>query len=173
MANIPAQGLTIGGLFVGLAIPTLYCSRWAVQYLKSKKSPDKQEAVGLGVGILYGGLATMCTGGLIGFGAGVITWLGNGAGSLTMWGLTGGNTTLDARSTTVTLTGEGNLILLLLTVVIIGAWRALGKKMQEMAKRGIVSGILLGLSATLGGAVAAFIIPAVNNWGAQIVGSIA
>jgi hypothetical protein len=171
--NIPVQSLTIGGLFVGLAIPAFYVSRWTMEAVKKKKYPEWQQPAGLAAGIAYGGIAAMCTGGLIGFGTGAITWLGNGAGSLAMWGMTGGNTTLDARTTAVTLSGEGNLILLLLTVAVIGAWKGLHNKMRGLAKKGIVAGVLLGLSATLGGVVAASLIPAINDLGAQIVGSVA
>ncbi|WP_141765412.1 hypothetical protein [Streptomyces malaysiensis] len=167
------QSLTIGGLFVGLAIPTFYVARWTMEAVKKKTFPEWQQPVGLVAGLAYGGIAAMCTGGLIGFSTGAITLLGNGAGSLAMWGMTGGHTTLDARTTEVTLTGEGNLVLLLLTVTLIGAWKGMPSKMRGLAKKGVVAGVLLGLSATLGGVVAASLIPAINDLGAQIVGSVA
>ncbi|MEU5239757.1 hypothetical protein ACH4UR_25115 [Streptomyces lydicus] len=173
--NIPAGSLTIGGLFVGMAIPTWHLARFAVAHVKK---PDHilrgaKDLIPLAVGVGYGGLATAATSGLIGFTTGAITWLGNGAGSLAMWGATGGETTLAARSNAAQLTGEGNLVLLLLTVIILACWKVVPSKSKPQLRWGIFSGVLLGLSATLGGWFAALVIPAVNTWGANLVGSIA
>ncbi|MFB6881231.1 hypothetical protein ACFCY8_10395 [Streptomyces noursei] len=173
--NIPAGSLTIGGLFVGMAIPTWHLARFVVAHIKK---PDHalrgaKDLIPLVVGIGYGGLATATTSGLIGFTTGAITWLGNGAGSLAMWGATGGEATLAARSNTAQLTGQGNLVLLLITVMILAAWKAIPNKDKPQLRWGVFSGVLLGLSATLGGWFAALAIPTVNTWGANLVGSIA
>ncbi|GGX55787.1 hypothetical protein [Streptomyces noursei] len=173
--NIPVGSLTIGGLFVGMAIPTWHIARFAVAHIKKPADilQDAKDLVPLVAGVAYGGLATATTSGLIGFTTGAITWLGNGVGSLAMWGATGGETTLAARSNVAELTGMGNLVLLLITVAILGAWKAIPKKAKPHMRQGIVSGVLLGLSATLGGWFAALVIPTVNSWGAGLVGTIA
>lgn len=173
--NIPAGTLTIGGLLVGMAIPTWHIVRFGVAHIKKPADvlQDAKDLIPLAVGIVYGSLATATTSGLIGFTTGVITWLGNGAGSLAMWGATGGETTLAARSNTAALTGMGNLILLLITVAVLAAWKVIPKKAKPLFRQGIVSGTLLGLSATLGGWFAALVIPTANAWGAGLVGTIA
>ncbi|MFB7668327.1 MULTISPECIES: hypothetical protein [Kitasatospora] len=173
--NIPAGSLTIGGLFVGLAIPLWHTSRFAVAHIKNREAilQDSKELVPLAAGVVYGGLATATTSGLIGFTTGAITMFGNGAGSLAMWGATGGETTLNARSNIAELTGMGNLVLLLVTVAILGAWKKIPKKAKPHMRQGIIAGVLLGLSATLGGWFAALVIPTVNSWGAALVGAIA
>ncbi|MCX4970800.1 hypothetical protein OHA98_39865 [Streptomyces sp. NBC_00654] len=173
--NIPTAALTIGGLFVGMAIPTWHVSRFVVAHIKKRDAilKDAKDLIPLVAGMGYGGLATATTSGLIGFTTGAITWLGNGAGSLAMWGATGGETTLAARSNVAVLTGMGNLVLLLITVAILGGWKAIPKKAKPKMHQGICAGVLLGLSATLGGWFAALVIPAVNGWGASLVGSIA
>ncbi|MFF8790840.1 hypothetical protein [Streptomyces sp. NPDC015125] len=173
--NIPVGSLTIGGLLVGMGIPTWHLARFAVAHIKKPGDilQDAKDLIPLAAGVGYGGLATATTSGLIGFTTGAITWLGNGAGSLAMWGATGGETGLAARSNTAALTGEGNLILLLVTVAILGAWKAIPKKAKPHMRQGIVCGVLLGLSATLGGWFASLVIPAANSWGADLVGSIA
>ncbi|MET8746188.1 hypothetical protein [Streptomyces sp. NPDC004728] len=173
--NIPTGTLTIGGLFIGLAIPTWHIARFAIAHIKNRGQilRDATELIPLLAGVSYGGLATATTSGLIGFMTGLFTWLGNGVGSLAMWGATGGETTLAARSNAVQLTGMGNLILLLITVVILGGWKAIPDSVKPEMTQGIFAGILLGLSATLGGWFAAFVIPMANDLGASLVGSIA
>ena len=171
MLNVPTASLTAGGLAVGLAIPLHFAAHWIKANFKSKKK-DWKSLVPFAGGIAYGGLASMCTGGLIAFGAGLITWLGNGAGSLAMWGVTGGNTTRGVRATPVELTAEGNIILFLLTVCVLGLWKAIKAEEKRLAKRGIFAGVLLGLSAVLGGAVAVLVIPAINRFGAQLLGAV-
>ncbi|MFJ5927606.1 hypothetical protein ACIQF6_33925 [Kitasatospora sp. NPDC092948] len=170
-----ATTLTIGGLFVGLALPTWHISRFAVGSIKNGNQATKGalDLVPMAAGMLYGGIATATTSGLIGFTTGAITWFGNNAGSLAMWGSTGGNTTLAARTSQYELTGMGNLILLLLTVVILGAWKKIPTKAKPRMRLGIISGTLLGLSATLGGLVMATVIPLVNSAGQALVGTIA
>ncbi|MFI1522823.1 hypothetical protein [Kitasatospora cineracea] len=169
MFNIPATALTAGGLAVGMGIPIHFGVAWAKANWKAKKKNWKSLVPFVG-GLAYGGLASMCTGGLIGFGAGVITWLGNGAGSLALWGLAGGNSTRAVRVTPVELSAEGNIILFLVTVALIGLWKVLDKASKGMARRGVFAGVLLGLSAVLGGAVAVTVIPAVNSAGASLLG---
>ncbi|MFE7617873.1 hypothetical protein [Streptomyces sp. NPDC057496] len=173
--SIPTGALTIGGLLVGLAIPTWHVSKFVIAHAKNPGGmfKDVKDLVPLAAGISYGGLATATTSGLIGFTTGLFTWLGNGVGSLAMWGATGGETTLAARSNAVHLTGMGNLVLLLITVAILGAWGAIPKEVKPHMGQGIFAGILLGLSATLGGWFAEIVIPAVNAGGASLVGSIA
>ncbi|MCX4851880.1 hypothetical protein [Streptomyces sp. NBC_00893] len=171
MLNLPATSLTAGGLAVGLAIPVHFAVPWLKANFKSKKK-DWKTLIPFAGGVAYGGMASMCTGGLIAFGAGLITWFGNGAGSLAMWGITGGNTTRAVRATPVELSAEGNIIMFLLTVVVFGLWKAIKSEEKKLAKRGIVCGVLLGLSAVLGGAVAVSVIPAVNNLGAQLLGRV-
>lgn len=173
--NIPVGSLTIGGLFIGMAIPAWHLSRFVFAHIKKRDAilRDSKELIPLVAGIAYGGLATATTSGLIGFTTGLLTWLGNGAGSLAMWGATGGETTLNARSNLAELTGMGNLVLLLITVAVLAAWTAIPKKAKPHMRQGIWSGCLLGLSATLGGWFAMLVIPAVNDAGASLVGTIA
>jgi hypothetical protein len=86
-----------------------------------------------------------------------------------MWGGTGGETTLNARSNLAEPTEMGNLVLLLITVAILAGWKAIPKEAKPLMRQGIWSGCLLGLSATLGGWFAA----AVHHAGASLVGAIA
>ncbi|MGW2544749.1 hypothetical protein ACWC5I_28685 [Kitasatospora sp. NPDC001574] len=171
--NIPATSLTVGGLFVGMALPAWHISRFAFAQIKNRDAKKALDLVPLGAGILYGGVATATTSGLIGFATGVITFLGNGAGSFAMWGATGGTTTLATRNNLASLSPMGNLVLLLVTVVILGGWKALPKKAKPRMRLGIISGVLLGLSATLGGFFAAWVIPMANTAGNALVGTIA
>ncbi|MFE2728374.1 hypothetical protein [Kitasatospora sp. NPDC059327] len=171
MLNLPTTALTAGGLAVGLGIPVHFATGWLKANFKAKKK-DWKTLIPFAGGIAYGGLASMCTGGLIGFGAGLITWFGNGAGSLALWGLAGGNTTRAVRATPVELSAEGNIILFLVTIAVFGIWKAINASEKKLAKRGIVAGVLLGISAVLGGAVAVSVIPAVNSAGASLLGAI-
>ncbi|MEV4559090.1 hypothetical protein AB0K51_19160 [Kitasatospora sp. NPDC049285] len=174
MWNIPATGLTMGGLLTGLAIPVIYLSRFGATHVKNRKAAlrNSTELVPVVLGMAYGTFTTATTAGLIGAFTGIVTWLGNGAGSLAMWGLVGGHTTLNVRSNPLELDGAGGLVLLLVSIAIIAAWKPVPEQAKKRMKWGVVSGILLGLSATLGGAVAATIIPAANSAGAAIVGAI-
>ncbi|MEU8927355.1 hypothetical protein AB0D10_41635 [Kitasatospora sp. NPDC048545] len=174
MWNVPATSLTMGGLLVGLAIPVWHVTRFGGAHIKNHKAivRDSTEFIPLVAGMAYGGLATATTSGLIGAFTGFVTFLGNGAGSFAMWGLTGGTTTLNTRANPLELDGAGNIILLLITVAVIAAWKPIPQEARSRMRVGMFSGILLGLSATLGGVVAATIIPAVNNAGAALVDAI-
>ncbi|WP_331759920.1 hypothetical protein OG422_31205 (plasmid) [Streptomyces sp. NBC_01525] len=173
--NIPATALTIGGLFVGLAIPLWHLTRFVIVHIKKRSQilAGAKDLIPLAAGIGYGGLATATTSGLIGGLTGGITWFGNAAGSLAMWGATGGNALLSARSNTASLTGMGNLVLMLVTVAVLSAWFVIPAKAKPGMFQGLISGVLLGLSATLGGAFAEYVIPTANSAGASLVGSIA
>lgn len=171
MLNLPTSTLTAGGLAIGLGIPVHFSAHWLKANFKAKKK-DWKTLIPFAGGMAYGGMASLCTGGLIAFGAGAITLFGNGAGSLALWGITGGDATRAVRATPVELTADGNIILFLLTVVVFGLWKAIKPEQKKLAKRGIVAGVLLGLSAVLGGAVAATVIPTVNNFGTQLLGNV-
>ncbi|MFJ2900264.1 hypothetical protein ACIO87_35990 [Streptomyces sp. NPDC087218] len=171
MLNLPTSSLTAGGLAIGLAIPAHFTAHWLKANFRAKKK-DWKTLIPFAGGVAYGGLASMCTGGLIAFGAGAITLFGNGAGSLALWGITGGDATRGVRATPVELTADGNILLFLLTVVVFGLWKAIKSAEKKLVKRGIVAGVLLGLSAVLGGAVAATVIPTVNDFGSQLLGSV-
>ncbi|MCA1845091.1 MAG: hypothetical protein LC792_18235 [Actinobacteria bacterium] len=157
--------LTVGGLGIGLAI--LGTSLWTWW-----KSPgrDPKNLAPFASGFCLGALATICTGGILGVLASWTAGLNNKAGGSAVPTATGSEPEAVARGTLGTLTPGGALVVFLLAVGFVIAWRAASKK--ELKRRmfgGWWSGVALSLSAGAAGVLAETLLPIVNGSGETLL----
>ncbi|AZM46585.1 hypothetical protein DMB38_12860 [Streptomyces sp. WAC 06738] len=160
---IPAS-LTVGGLGVGLAILGVNLWKWW-------KSPgrDPKALLPFAAGLSLGALATLCAGGLLGVLAGWTAGLNNKAGEVAVPGATGTSSGAVARGSMGALTSGGALLVFLLAVAYVVAWRAANKELKRKLLGGWWSGATLSLSAGAAGILASTLVPLVNDAGGEVL----
>ncbi|MFI9079135.1 hypothetical protein ACIGW8_22140 [Streptomyces sioyaensis] len=154
-----STSLSLGGLALSLVVA--YANLWP--WWKAGHDPKKLIPFGQGFGL--GAVSTICAGGLLGVLAGCSAGAGNRGGDKVLGGVTGtrGGGAL-ARGDLGHLTPEGGVVVLLMTVGVVMAWKAAGKQ----DKRKIAGGAFVGstLCLTAGAAsMLAFLPEAINGLG--------
>lgn len=143
-----SYSLTLGGLAIALTILLLNVRTWW-------KSPGRDPKV-LGpftAGFALGALATICTGGLLGWLAGCTAGITNSIGSKAVPGATGTGDDVLASGSLGTLTAEGGVIVFLLAVGVFFAWKAASKELKRRMAGGLICGATLCLTAGIAGAL--------------------
>lgn len=143
-----SPGLSLAGLAIVLAI------LWANLRPWWKGSRDPQQLRAFGTGSLLGALSTMCGGGLLGWLAGCAPSAANTGGAKATQGVTG----QEAAGAVTTgdlgqLTPEGAVIVFLIAVGTVLAYRAAGKKDKKRMLGGAFCGVCLCLTAGVAGAL--------------------
>jgi hypothetical protein len=158
--NSPA--LTLTGLVMSLAILYANLRPWW-------KGPRELKALApFGQGFMLGALATVCTGGLLGWLHGCTARAANDVGDKAV-----GMTTGSASSAPLTrgslgqLTPEGGLIVALFTVAVILAWKAAKKDEKKRITGGAFCGTTLCITAGIAGALG-WLPELVNTLGMQL-----
>ncbi|MFD3717258.1 hypothetical protein [Streptomyces sp. NPDC058674] len=134
-------GLTLAGLGISLVI--LYAN--ARTWWKAGKDPKTLGP--FGAGFTLGALATVCTGGLLGFLAGCTVQATNGTGARVVPGSTGTPSQPLAQGSLGQLTPEGGLVVFLLAAGVTLAWRAAGKDVKKRMAGGLLCGACLCATA--------------------------
>ncbi|MEU1117821.1 MULTISPECIES: hypothetical protein [unclassified Streptomyces] len=165
--------VTFGGVTVGLCILGYQLMNWYPGYKALKKKPLPFLA-NLGpflVGWVYGVLAILGVGGLIGWAADTALWISNWLGDVALvWGV-GGTTGQSATGAQyLPLTQGGGGVLLILTLVMLAAARK--PKYGRDLKFGTWCGICLGTSAGVAGFAAVPLAQAANWCGDHVYGAI-
>lgn len=161
-----SPGLTLAGLALSLAVLWANLRPW----WKSTRDPKLLIPFGSGFGI--GALGTVCGGGILGWLAGCSTKLANSGGDKAVRGTTG-----TASSGAIThgdlgqLTPEGAVIVFLLTVGLVLAWKASGKLDKRRMAGGAFCGSTLCLTAGVAGALA-WLPDGVNQLGGVLRGAV-
>lgn len=163
--------LTMGGVVVGLALLILRVGIWwpGLKTFQKHAVECALSAVPLVYAWLYGVLAVLCVGGLVGAMADFALWGGNWVGDLALvWGV-GGNAAVIASSggSPSALTDGGTAMVLILTaafVVMLNKSDSPRSHLWQMAW----SGILLGLSSGFAGKAAVPLASFVNLAGAWL-----
>ncbi|WP_244283205.1 hypothetical protein [Streptomyces flavidovirens] len=141
-------GLTMGGLALSLAI------LWANLRPWWKGSRDPKALIPFGSGFSLGALSTMCVGGILGFLAGRLVSIVNGAGDKVVGGTTGTGGSTISTGTLGTLTPEGAAVTFLITCGVFIAWKTAGKTDKRRYAGGAMCGVTLCLTAGIAGALA-------------------
>lgn len=156
--------VSLGGTVVGLAIVILVGMRW---WFRQKHRPAA--LVPFLLTYVYGTLAILSAGGLLGALAGVTLWGSNGLGDLALvYGVGGGTPNVTRGPGQTALTDGGHGVVLLLTVVLFGLWKWAGKVSTSTLAFGAVSGICLGLNGAVAGVLAVPLASAVNLLGLSL-----
>ncbi|MDJ1137950.1 hypothetical protein [Streptomyces iconiensis] len=140
--------LSLGGVVVALAILWFNLRPW----LKGGRDPKALIPYASGAGI--GSLATICVGGLLGWGASGIAGLGSKAGDKGINGVTGTGSSAMATGRMGTLTEAGGAVTVLLLLGVIALFKAAGKNDKRRIAGGFVTfailGFLPGIASLLG-----------------------
>lgn len=137
--------LTAGGLAVSLAATGIYCWKW--WKTGSRKPADLAPFAG---SYVLGGLATICTG-LLGILGGWTALLGNGIGKHAVSGATGKGAAVMNHGTAGTLTPGGAIVVFLIAVGFVVAWKAAAKTMKRQLFWGWFCGSTMTLTVGVAG----------------------
>lgn len=132
-------------------------------------SRDPKMLAAFGKGAALGVLGAMCTGGLLGLLAGCAPSVGNQAGSKAVGAVTGtqGGSALARGSLSGSLTEEGAVVVFLIAVGVVFAWRKAGKDDKKRMAGGVYCGASLCATAGVAGALG-FLPGLVNGAGEQV-----
>jgi hypothetical protein len=126
----------------------------------------------LWLGIAFGTLMVACPAGLLGTVAGFLRWGGNGIGGTIMSGLTGHDAATVGTASVPTLDDNGAIVV---TIVVGLYWllrKGIPKPVKQKMRAGIWCGALLGIGTGVFASIGNAVIPATNNLGAQLLGSL-
>ncbi|MFF3151834.1 hypothetical protein [Streptomyces sp. NPDC057910] len=152
-------GLSLAGLALTLAIAWANFRPWW------KGNRDPKALVPFGSGFLLGALSTMCTGGLLGWLSGCAPRVTNAVGDKAVHGVTGAsNAAALPRQSLGTLTPDGAVLVFVVAVGVVFAWRAAGKTERKRMSGGALVGCTL--CVTVGVASLLNWLPALVNDGA-------
>lgn len=166
----PVNVLSLGGWVLGMGLVILRLGTWYPGWKRLRKDPLGQlTAIGPFLfAWCYGALLIMCAGGILGWLADFALWGGNwiGDGAL-IWGVGGQAQDAVTRGTAQVLTNGGHAMVLLLLFVLAVLVKRRSVDTKELT-HGMASGVLLGLSGGVVGAVAVPLASAVNLAGAWL-----
>ncbi|MGW1814087.1 hypothetical protein ACWCQM_11075 [Streptomyces sp. NPDC002125] len=184
LGDMTSTTLTSAGLAVGMGLLAVEHYTWwrgsggggAVAGKKGGsveaggKARDPKALVPFWFGVAFGTLMVACPAGLLGYGAGILRWGGNGAGGLVMSWMTGQDATTIATAAAPRIDGNGALVVTALVIVLY----LLRKKFAKIAKGRFWKGVLVGVLVAIGTGVFAVIgnmvVPGVNDIGAWAMG---
>lgn len=173
------QGVSLGGAAIGTLILVLVLQRWWMKGSSKKKGDDGgsggrnvKELIPFALSTLYGMLAILCSGGLLGAIANIGLWGSNGLGQIGLVYGVGGTSPNVSRAQSVPLTPGGYVMVFVLTGMIVGAFRWSKKLPKRQVALGIVCGISLGLVAGVAGVMAVPLGTAANLAGAWWTGAV-
>lgn len=133
---------------------------------------DPKALIPLALGIVCGILAVACPSGLLGKGAGVLRWGGNGVGGTIMQTLTGQGGAPLGEAAAPTLDGYGAVVV---TALFIALWllrKQIPKLPKGKWKKGLFIGVMLCVSTGTAAVVAQSVVGGANNLGHQLLTSI-
>lgn len=137
--------LTLAGAAVSLAVLYANLRTW-------KKSGWEPKQIGpFAMYFTLGALATVCTGGILGFLAGCSVQASNGTGGRVVPGATGTGDRGIATGSMGQLTAEGGAVVFVLTVALVLAWKAAGKDVKKRMAGGAFCGATLCTTAGVAG----------------------
>lgn len=138
----------------------------------ASKSKDPMVLMPTWLGIAFGVLMVSCPAGMLGAGAGVLRWGGNGVGGTIMRTLTGANAATVATAGAPRLDDKGAIIVTALVIVLWMLRKTYAKAIRGKFLRGVWIGTLLAIGTGIFAAVGQVVVPGVNSLGAQVLGSI-
>lgn len=143
-----ATGLTLTGLAISLGVVYLNLRPWW------KGGHEAKQLIPFGEGFLLGALSTICTGGVLGWLAGCSVQGANIGGGKVVSKVTGaGEGAALTRGDLGQLTPEGAIIVFLLFVACVLAWKTAGKKDKRRMIGGGFCGATLCVTAGVAGAL--------------------
>jgi hypothetical protein len=176
--NFAPTTVSLGGAAIGTLILVLVLQRWWMKGSKGKGGDGEgggrnvRALIPFTLSTLYGMLAILCGGGLLGTILHIGLWGSSGLGTLGLIYGVGGTSPNVTRAQNVALTPGGYVIVFILTGMIGGAFRWSKKLPKKQVALGILCGISLGLVAGVAGVMAVPLANAANLAGAWWTGAV-
>ncbi|MGW2837328.1 hypothetical protein ACWCWD_06405 [Streptomyces sp. NPDC001493] len=183
LSGTTSATITSAGLAVGLALLAVEHVTWwrgATAGGGGKGGPtegggkakDPKELIPFWFGVAFGTLAVACPAGLLGYGAGVLRWGGNGIGGTVMAWMTGATAPTVATGGAPSLDGNGALVV---TALVIGLWllrKRFGKVVKGKWKKGVFCGVLIAIGTGVFAMVGDLVVPGANDLGNWLLASL-
>lgn len=160
------NGVSLGGLTVGLGILTWIGYRWWY----SPGRHWKTLVIPFVPLMCYGMLLILSAGGILGGAAGTTLWGSNLVGDRTLEYGVGGGTPEVTRTVSLVLTDGGHMVVILMTLAVIATWKFKKSLSRLDLLLPIVCGISLGLSSGVAGLAAQLLAPGVDTVGGVLAG---
>lgn len=181
--DIGGTTVSLGGAAVGTGILAVTLQRW---WMKGGGGGKGKGGEGGGGGALrgrkitalipytvaglYGVLIVLCAGGLLGSAGHLVLWGGNAVGDAALVYGVGGQTHDTTNARLVPLTDGGYVVVLVATLLVVGAFKWSKKLPKLQVAMGATTGICLGLNAGVAGALAVPLASFANMAGAWWAG---
>ncbi|WP_018385279.1 hypothetical protein [Wenjunlia vitaminophila] len=186
-SGMTSTTLTSAGLAVGIALLAVEHVRWYRGGGGGGKSPkgapapaeagggkarDPKVLIPCWSGVAFGTLMVACPAGLLGTGAGILRWGGNGLGDLAMSKLTGQSSTVVAEASAPALDGNGALVVTAGVIGLVLLRKTFAKAIKGRFWRGVWAGTLVTIGTGMFAYIGDLVVPGVNSLGAQLVGAV-
>ncbi|EDY44601.1 hypothetical protein [Streptomyces sp. SPB074] len=165
--------VTLGGVTVGVCLLVWTLVQW-YPGAKLRKDPLRVLArlLPFGLGWIYGVLAILTVGGIVGWIARGALWISNWLGDVALvWGVGGDPGAHASGHAFLPLTQTGTAVVLILTAAMVAAVKK--STHGPELKRGALCGVCLGTSAGVAGFAAVPLAQAVNVLGGFVYGAVA
>ncbi|MFD6531566.1 hypothetical protein [Streptomyces sp. NPDC060184] len=179
LGGMSSATITSAGLAVGLALLAAEHVTWWRGATASggggkkgapaeggAKARDPQALIPFWFGVAFGTLAVACPAGLLGAGAGVLRWGGNGIGGTVMSWMTGQSAPTVATGSAPSLDGYGALVVTALVIVLWLLRAKFGKATKGKWKKGVFVGVLIAIGTGIFAMVGNLVVPGANEIGA-------
>lgn len=169
-----ATSVTTAGFALGLALLVVEHWRWFKGSGGGGKGKgddgggaarDPKALVPYWFGVAFGVLMVACPAGLLGVGADVLRWGGNGAGGWVMSTMTGQNASAVGATGAPGLNQYGALVVTGLVLVLFWQRKRIAKLAKGRWKKGVVSGVLLCITTGAAAILATAIVNGTNDVG--------
>ncbi|MER6235938.1 hypothetical protein ABT185_07660 [Streptomyces clavifer] len=136
------------------------------------KAKDPKALIPIWSGIAFGTLMVACPAGLLGYGAGILRWGGNGFGGLIMSWMTGQDAATIANAAAPRIDANGALVVTVLVIVLFMLRKKFPKTARGKFGKGVLVGVLVAIGTGVFAIVGNMLVPGVNGFGAWCIGAI-
>ncbi|MFI7239689.1 hypothetical protein [Streptomyces cyaneofuscatus] len=136
------------------------------------KAKDPRALIPFWSGVAFGTLMVACPAGLLGYGAGILRWGGNGAGGLAMSWMTGQDATTIANASAPGIDSAGALVVTALVFILFMLRKKFPKPSKGRFWKGVLVGVLVAIGTGIFAMIGNLVVPGVNSLGAWCLGAI-
>ncbi|NJP74560.1 hypothetical protein [Streptomyces sp. C1-2] len=180
VSGMTTNSLTTAGLAVGVGLLAVEHVRWwrggggaaAAGPGGGGAAKDPKQLVPFWFGVAFGTLAVACPAGMLGTGAGILRWGGNGLGGWVMSTMTGQSASAVANASAPALDQYGALIVTCLVIALFMLRKTFAKQLKGKWWRGVWAGTLLAIGTGTFAMIGDLVVPNVNGLGAWAIGNL-
>lgn len=181
VSGMTTTTLTTAGLAVGVGLLAVEHVRWwrggggtaaAGPGGGGGGAKDPKVLIPFWFGVAFGTLAVACPAGMLGTGAGIFRWGGNGLGGWVMSTMTGQSASTVATASAPALDQYGALVVTALVIVLFILRKTFAKQLKGKWWRGVWAGTLLAIGTGTFAMIGDLVVPNANSLGEWAVNSL-